>query len=188
MKGLKKKIMAVVAAVAALFAVSAGTTAAFAEDYGAATVSGNTVTVSYKAGAFDPYETVNVTVDTEYVSNVVQIADKTYTFKADAQGALTLKLTLTQKALENGGKVTVTAKGANSGKTYNTSAEVPATGAPKADDTAKSDGSAKSDDTAKSGSAALAQTGASVAPYAIAAVLLLAAGAAAMAVRKQNSR
>ena len=176
MKGLKKKIMAVVAAVAALFAVSAGTTAAFAEDYGAATVSGNTVTVSYKAGTFDPNETVYSTVDTDYVSNVVQIADKTYTFKADAQGALNLKLTLTQKTLENGGKVTITVKGANSGNTYSTAAEVPATGAPKADDTAKSDGST------------LAQTGASVAPYAVAVVLLLAAGAAAMAVRKQNSR
>ncbi|NEG78877.1 hypothetical protein GFD22_07825 [Bifidobacterium avesanii] len=175
---MKKKIMAVVAAVAALFAVSAGTTAAFAEDYGAATVAGNTVTVSYKAGAFDPYETVNVTVDTDYVSNVVQVANKTYTFKADAQGALNLKLTLTQKALANGGTVTVVAKGATSGKTYSTPAEVPATGA----------GENTTAGTTSSESAGLAQTGASVAPYAVAAVLLVAAGAAALAVRKQNAR
>lgn len=180
MKGLKKKIVAIVAAIAALFAVSAGTTVAFADDYGASiTVSGNVATVTFQPGSFEPNETVNVTVDTDYVSNVEQIANKTYTFKADAKGGLNLRFTLTDKAVKEGATITVTAKGATSGKVYTASAKVPATGTGTVTNTSTTD--------SKSGTT-LAQTGATVAPYAIAAVLLALAGIAAFAVRKQNTR
>lgn len=187
MKGLKKKIVAIVAAIAALFAVSAGTTVAFADDYGASiTVSGNVATVTFQQGSFEPNETVNVTVDTDYVSNVEQIANKTYTFKADAKGGLNLRFTLTDKAVKEGATITVTAKGATSGKVYTASAKVPATGTGTATNTSTTD--SKSGSTLAQTGSTLAQTGATVAPYAIAAVLLALAGIAAFAVRKQNTR
>lgn len=168
---MKKKLVALLAAVAAVFGFGFASNAALADEYGlTGSVSGNVVTLSAPAGTFAPNEELSITVDDTYVSNVTFAADKTYTGKAHADGSATIKLTLTDAALASGYKATYTVKGLTSGKTYTASVSAPA---------------------AKGGVAEApktADTGAAVAPYAVAVALLAAAGVAVFAVRKTNAR
>lgn len=164
---MKKKIVAVLAAIAAVFGFGFASNAAMAADYGVTgTVEGNVVTLSAPAGTFAPNETLSITVDTEVVSNVEFVASKTYTGKAHADGSATVKLTLTGKVA---GAYNFTVKGEESGKTYNATVTLPAAGA-------------------AAGESKTPSTGASVAPFAVAVALLAAAGVAVAAVRKTNAR
>ena len=160
---MKKKIVAVLAAIAAVFGFGFASNAAMAEPYGVnGTVEGNVVTLVAPAGTFAPNETLSITVDTEVVSNVEFAAAKTYTGKAHEDGSAKIVLTLTGKVA---GNYNFTVKGEESGKTYNATVTLPAVGEPKTP-----------------------STGASVAPFAVAVALLAAAGVAVAAVRKTNAR
>lgn len=170
---MKKKIMALLAAIATVLGLGFASSTAFAVDYGATiTVNGNVATASYSAGTFQPNESFTVSFDEAYVSNVQQIAMKTWgPFKADENGAANIVITLTEagrKAAEEG-KLTATVTG-DKGTTITSpvvAAATPATGT----------GDQSADNV-------VAHTGASIAPYVIAVILLVAAGVALFAVRK----
>ncbi|TPF78536.1 MULTISPECIES: hypothetical protein [unclassified Bifidobacterium] len=160
---MMKKIMALLATVAAVLGFGFAANTAMAEDYGATgSVTGSVATVTFtglKAGA-----QYYVQADDQVVSNVEQVALKEWgPFTAKADGTLTVKVTL-----KAGAKTDVKLLDAN--KTVLTSYTVtaPATG----------NGAAPT----------VADTGASVAPYAVAVVLLAAAGVALFAVRKTSAR
>ncbi|OZG68569.1 hypothetical protein [Bifidobacterium eulemuris] len=180
---MKKKIVALFATIAAVlgFGFATGTAMAVENYSTTGTISGNTVTASAPAGTFAANESVDVTYDTTYVSDVVAIAVKTVNAKAD--GSLTLKYILTDAGLEkadNGG-FTISAVGKTSGSSFSatvkTGDNTPATGAP-------SNGASNN----ATGTKTTANTGASVAPYGVAIVLMAAAGVALFAVRKKATR
>lgn len=187
-----KKISALFAAIATvLLSVFAFAPSALAADY-SATVNSQanedgtaTITVTldentYAAG----YQYVGVQVDSANVGNVTLAAQKTYGWwKVNSSRTAKVKLTTLNC---NDSKVTVyaakDAQGNNAMETAQTTVDFPAT-CKVSDATTVSSTSAAG---ATSGSNTLAQTGATVAPYAIAAVLLAAAGAAALALRKSS--
>ena len=174
---MKKQIVAILATIAAVFGFGFAANTAMADEYPAPTitVSGNVATATYPANSFKPNETFYITVDDTYISNVEQIALKQYgPFKAAAGGSANLKFTLTEAGLKAAqeNKLSVTAKG-EEGTSITAPASAPATGS----------GS-------NSGASAptTAETGASIAPYGVAVVLLAAAGVALFAVRKTTRR
>lgn len=174
---MKKKIVALLATIAAVFGFGFASSTAMADDYSMTTApSGNVATVAAPANTFTANEAITVTYDTTYVSDVVSIAVKTVYAKAD--GSLTLKYILTDAGIQqaNAGGFTITAVGAESGSTFTTTVKddvAPQTGAPSGD--------ANADDTT-------ADTGAAIAPYGIAIMLMIAAGVALFAVRKKANR
>jgi hypothetical protein len=181
MNSLKKKIVALVAAAAAIFAVGMGTSSAFAEDYGTVgnpTVSGNVVTVPvtvsdelYEAG----FTSVMVTVDDAIVSNVQVAGMKEFgPFPLSPTTPHTVNLKFTLKS----GKFEIAVSAYNQETKQKVSigsipvdVTLPATGP---DTTTE-----PKDETAK--------TGAAIAPYAIAVVLLAVAGIVIIAVRKRSN-
>ena len=91
---MKKKIMAVLAVIAAVLGFGFATNTAMADDYGATvTYSGTTATVTFPAGTFQPNESVTVYYDDAIVADVQQIAEVSKTFTAKADGSLTLLYT-----------------------------------------------------------------------------------------------
>lgn len=91
---MKKKIMAVLATIAAVLGFGFATNTAMADDYGATvTYSGTTATVTFPAGTFQPNESVTVYYDDAIVADVQQIAEVSKTFTAKADGSLTLLYT-----------------------------------------------------------------------------------------------
>ena len=160
---MKKKIMAVLATIAAVLGFGFATNTAMADDYGATvTYGGTTATVTFPAGTFQPNESVTVYYDDAIVADVQQIAEVSKTFTAKADGSLTLLYTF--KASQAGKTITVKAVGAVSGTKT-------ATG-----------------DQSGTTTATTANTGAAIAPYGVAVVLLAAAGIALFAVRKSTTR
>jgi len=163
---MKKKIMAVLATIAAVLGFGFATNTAMADDYGATvTYGGTTATVTFPAGTFQPNESVTVYYDDAIVADVQQIAEVSKTFTAKADGSLTLLYTF--KASQAGKAV-----GAVSG-TKTATIQVPATG---------------TGDQSGTTTATTANTGAAIAPYGVAVVLLAAAGIALFAVRKNTTR
>ena len=91
---MKKKIMAVLATIAAVLGFGFATNTAMADDYGATvTYSGTTATVTFPAGTFQPNESVTVYYDDAIVADVQQIAEVSKTFTAKADGSLPLLYT-----------------------------------------------------------------------------------------------
>ena len=134
---MKKKIMAVLATIAAVLGFGFATNTAMADDYGATvTYGGTTATVTFPAGTFQPNESVTVYYD------------------------------------DAGKTIAVKAVGAVSG-TKTATIQVPATG---------------TGDQSGTTTATTANTGAAIAPYGVAVVLLAAAGIALFAVRKNTTR
>lgn len=180
---MTKKILAVLATIAAVLGLSFATNTAFAVDgdgYGASvTVSGNTATVSFPAGAFQPNEQVTVTWDDAIIADVQQIGQKTFTAADD--GSLNLRYIF--KDGQAGQTITVTAVGAQTGS-RTAQITVPATGA--GDQSGNDTGSGATG--SLNGSGTTANTGASVAPYGVAALMLAAAGIALFAVRKSANQ
>lgn len=162
---MKKKIMAVLATIAAVlgFGFAANTALAVDTHYGATgNVDGNTVVFTFTGLAKNTDYTVSG--DDAVVQDIQQVISRT--FKSDDNGTLKVKFIL-KAGVAAGTKVNATLSDA-SGKVLTTAtATVPATG---------------------NGSATTADTGASVAPYAVAVVLLAAAGVALFAVRKTSVR
>lgn len=169
---MKKKIMAVLATIAAVLGFGFATNTAMADDYYGATVTygGTTATVTFPAGTFQPNESVTVYYDDAIVADVQQIAEVSKTFTAKADGSLTLLYTF--KASQAGKTIAVKAVGAVSG-TKTATIQVPATG---------------TGDQSGTTTATTANTGAAIAPYGVAVVLLAAAGIALFAVRKNTTR
>ena len=153
---MKKKIMAVLATIAAVLGFGFATNTAMADDYGATVTYGGT--------------TATVTFDDAIVADVQQIAEVSKTFTAKADGSLTLLYTF--KASQAGKTIAVKAVGAVSG-TKTATIQVPATG---------------TGDQSGTTTATTANTGAAIAPYGVAVVLLAAAGIALFAVRKNTTR
>lgn len=176
MNHMKKKIIAILAAIAALFGMGFATNTALADDYPpTVTVSGTTATVSWPAGTFEPNEAVTVTYDDDIVADVVAIAQKTKTVNAKADGSLTLRYIF--KEGQAGKTVTAIVTRAN-GEQLTADITVPSAGT-----------SAGNDGTITNGTAGTtADTGMAVAPYGVAVVLLVAAGLALFAVRKSAAR
>ena len=158
---MKKKIMAVLAVIAAVLGFGFATNTAMADDY---------ATVTFPAGTFQPNESVTVYYDDAIVADVQQIAEVSKTFTAKADGSLTLLYTF--KASQAGKTIAVKAVGAVSG-TKTATIQVPATG---------------TGDQSGTTTATTANTGAAIAPYGVAVVLLAAAGIALFAVRKSTTR
>ncbi|MEO2354579.1 hypothetical protein ABG893_02310 [Bifidobacterium longum] len=167
---MKKKIMAVLATIAAVLGFGFATNTAMADDYGATvTYGGTTATVTFPAGTFQPNESVTVYYDDAIVADVQQIAEVSKTFTAKADGSLTLLYTF--KASQAGKTIAVKAVAASGTKTA--TIQVPATG---------------TGDQSGTTTATTANTGAAIAPYGVAVVLLAAAGIALFAVRKNTTR
>ena len=167
---MKKKIMAVLATIAAVLGFGFATNTAMADDYGATvTYGGTTATVTFPAGTFQPNESVTVYYDDALVADVQQIAEVSKTFTAKADGSLTLLYTF--KASQAGKTIAVKAVAASGTKTA--TIQVPATG---------------TGDQSGTTTATTANTGAAIAPYGVAVVLLAAAGIALFAVRKNTTR
>ena len=194
---MKKTIMAVLATIIATLGLGFAAGTAVAEPYGAnVTVSGTTATVTFQSGTFEPNETVTVTWDDNVIRDVQQIGARTFTAKSD--GSLSLRYIF--QPGQAGQTVTVTVS-AESG-THSATVTLPATGAgdQSGDSSASGSGTTGSgttgsgtNGTTDGGSSitagtTVAKTGATIAPYGVAAVLLAAAGVALIAVRKTSRR
>lgn len=165
---MKKKIVALLATIAAVLGFGFAANTAMADPYGSTgAVEGNTVSFSF--AGLTPNGDVTVTADDNVVSDIVQVVSRT--FKADAQGTLAVKYIL-KEGVAPGTVITATATDVTTGKTVTASATVPATGT----------------GTGTTATNTVPQTGASVAPYAVAVVLLAAAGCAVFAARKAGAR
>ncbi|RSX58066.1 hypothetical protein [Bifidobacterium samirii] len=179
---MKKKLMALLAAVAAVFGFGFAANTALAVDYGATIpVTGNTVTYSVPAGTFQPYETVTATFDDGYVTDVVLAAQRSKQFQAKADGGLDLRVTLTDagvKAAQEGKMPHIILTGETSGTVFTITLVAPATG----------EGDQSGDNQGAGDKGTTADTGAAIAPYAIVVALLTAAGIAIFSVRKANAR
>ena len=165
---MKKKIVALLATIAAVLGFGFAANTAMADPYGSTgAVEGNTVSFSF--AGLTPNGDVTVTADDNVVSDIVQVVSRT--FKADAQGTLAVKYIL-KEGVAPGTVITATATDVTTGKTVTASATVPATGT----------------GTGTTATNTVPQTGAAVAPYAVAVVLRAAAGCAVFAARKAGAR
>ena len=165
---MKKKIVALLATIAAVLGFGFAANTAMADPYGSTgAVEGNTVSFSF--AGLTPNGDVTVTADDNVVSDIVKVISRT--FKADAQGTLAVKYIL-KEGVAPGTVITATATDVTTGKTVTASATVPATGT----------------GTGTTETNTVPQTGAAVAPYAVAVVLLAAAGCAVFAARKAGAR
>ena len=165
---MKKKIVALLATIAAVLGFGFAANTAMADPYGSTgAVEGNTVSFSF--AGLTPNGDVTVTADDNVVSDIVKVVSRT--FKADAQGTLAVKYIL-KEGVAPGTVITATATDVTTGKTVTASATVPATGT----------------GTGTTATNTVPQTGAAVAPYAVAVVLLAAAGYAVFAARTASTR
>ncbi|WP_419497540.1 hypothetical protein [Bifidobacterium pullorum] len=159
---MKKKIVALLAAIAAVLGFGFATGTAMADPYGQpGVVEGNSVSFTFQG--LTPNGEVTVTADDAVVSDIVPVISRK--FNADKNGTLTVKFIL-KDGVAAGTVVKATAVDKKTGKTVTLEATVPSTGAGNQ----------------------VPQTGASVAPYAVAVVLLAAAGCAVFAARKAGAR
>lgn len=169
---MKKKIVAILATIAAVFGFGFAANSAMAVDQYGATgkVEGSTVTFTFTNLPKGRYY---VASESEAVSAITLAAAKSKIVPID-NGTATA--TFTVKASCNDTKVTATLYNADTNEAL-TSADVtvPATG-----DCGTT--------TATNGSAQTANTGAAIAPYIVAVVLLAAAGISLVAVRKSSAR
>lgn len=159
---MKKKIVALLAAIAAVLGFGFATGTAMADPYGQpGVVEGNSVSFTFQG--LTPNGEVTVTADDAVVSDIVPVISRK--FNADKNGTLTVKFIL-KDGVAAGTVVKATAVDKETGKSVTLEATVPSTGAGNK----------------------VPQTGASVAPYAVAVVLLAAAGCAVFAARKAGAR
>lgn len=165
---MKKKIVALLAAIAAVLGFGFASGTAMAEPYGQiGAVEGNAVTASFTG--LTPNGEVTVTADDNFVSDIVQVISRTFT--ADAQGNLSVKLIL-KDGVAPGTPISVTATDETTQTSTTATSTVPATG----------------EGTPSGNQGQVPQTGAAIMPYAVAAVLLIAAGIAVFAARKSSAR
>lgn len=169
---MKKKIVAILATIAAVFGFGFAANSAMAVDQYGATgkVEGSTVTFTFTNLPKGRYY---VASESEAVSAITLAAAKSNIVSTTVDNG-TATATFTVKASCNDTKVTATLYNADTNEAL-TSADVtvPATGACE---------------TATNGSAQTANTGAAIAPYIVAVVLLAAAGISLVAVRKSSAR
>lgn len=176
---MKKKIVAILATIAAVFGFGFAANSAMAVDqYGATgTASGNVATFTFTG--LTPGQYYVVSYDDTTVENVTLAATK-YSKAAKAHDDGTLTATYTFK---KGFAGTI------SSQIFASDAEGHHTGAAlaSASVTVAATGTGAAD-AAANGSAQTASTGAAIAPYAVAVVLLAAAGISLVAVRKSSAR
>ncbi|MBV3434926.1 hypothetical protein KSW29_06975 [Bifidobacterium adolescentis] len=169
---MKKKIVAILATIAAVFGFGFAANSAMAVDQYGATgkVEGSTVTFTFTNLPKGRYY---VASESEAVSAITLAAAKSNIVSITVDNG-TATATFTVKASCNDTKVTATLYNADTNEAL-TSADVtvPATG---------------DCETTTNGSAQTANTGAAIAPYIVAVVLLAAAGISLVAVRKSSAR
>ncbi len=169
---MKKKIVAILATIAAVFGFGFAANSAMAVDQYGATgkVEGSTVTFTFTNLPKGRYY---VASESEAVSAITLAAAKSNIVSITVDNG-TATATFTVKASCNDTKVTATLYNADTNEAL-TSADVtvPATG---------------DCETTANGSAQTANTGAAIAPYIVAVVLLAAAGISLVAVRKSSAR
>mgnify|MGYP002516437028 FL=1 len=180
---MKKKIVAILATIAAVFGFGFAANSAMADDqYGATgTVSGNVATFTftgltagqYYVVSYDDTTVENVTLAATKYSNAAKAHDDgtltaTYTFKKGFAGTISSQIFASDAQGEHTGAALASA-----------SVTVAATGA--GDTTGTANG-------ANGSTQQTASTGAAIAPYAVAVVLLAAAGISLVAVRKSSAR
>ena len=169
---MKKKIVAILATIAAVFGFGFAANSAMAVDQYGATgkVEGSTVTFTFTNLPKGRYY---VASESEAVSAITLAAAKSNIVSITVDNG-TATATFTVKASCNDTKVTATLYNADTNEAL-TSADVtvPATG---------------DCETTPNGSAQTANTGAAIAPYIVAVVLLAAAGISLVAVRKSSAR
>lgn len=169
---MKKKIVAILATIAAVFGFGFAANSAMAVDQYGATgkVEGSTVTFTFTNLPKGRYY---VASESEAVSAITLAAAKSNIVSTTVDNG-TATATFTVKASCNDTKVTATLYNADTNEAL-TSADVtvPATGACE---------------TTTNDSAQTANTGAAIAPYIVAVVLLAAAGISLVAVRKSSAR
>lgn len=176
---MKKKIVAILATIAAVFGFGFAANSAMAVDqYGATgTVSGNVAKFTFTG--LTPGQYYVVSYDDTTVENVTLAATK-YSKAAKAHDDGTLTATYTFK---KGFAGTISSQiFASDAEGHHTGAALASASVPVA---ATGTGAA---DAAANGSAQTASTGAAIAPYAVAVVLLAAAGISLVAVRKSSAR
>lgn len=176
---MKKKIVALFAAIAAVLGFGFAANTAMADEYGSTgEINGNVVAFSLEG--FTPGETVVVTYDDTYVAaaQVVTVANKTAEGTAGKTGKVQVNYTL-KAGTPAGTVITATAKGQESGHVATASVTVK---------TAVGEGTGSASEGTGSASNELGNTGASIAPYALAVVLLAAAGFSVFAARKASAR
>lgn len=169
---MKKKIVAILATIAAVFGFGFAANSAMAVDQYGATgkVEGSTVTFTFTNLPKGRYY---VASESEAVSAITLAAAKSNIVSITVDNG-TATATFTVKASCNDTKVTATLYNADTNEAL-TSADVtvPATG---------------NCETTTNDSAQTANTGAAIAPYIVAVVLLAAAGISLVAVRKSSAR
>lgn len=169
---MKKKIVAILATIAAVFGFGFAANTAMA--YGATgTVSGNVATFTFTG--LTPGQSYVVSYDDTTVENVTLAATK-YSNAAKAHKDGTLTATYTFKA-GFAGTITSSIYAAVDGANEPTGAALATASVTVA---ATGEGTAKKNETAS--------TGAAIAPYVVAVVLLAAAGISLVAVRKSSAR
>lgn len=177
---MKKKIVAILATIAAVFGFGFAANSAMAADkYGATgTVSGNVATFTftgltpgqYYVVSYDDTTVENVTLAATKYSNAAKAHEDgtltaTYTFKKGFAGTISSQIFVSNASGDPIGAALASA-----------SVTVAATGA------------GDTNGTTANGSAQTANTGAAIAPYVVAVVLLAAAGISLVAVRKSSTR
>ena len=183
---MKKKIVAILATIAAVFGFGFAANSAMADDanYGA-----TAPTVSADSIAFHFYGlTKNGKVTVVYsdpVVDVQQIAEKIFT--ASAQGTLDVKYIL-KAGTPAGTEITAKVIDNTTGDVITSTAKVPATGTGTGAAGAADASTANGANGANGSTQQTASTGAAIAPYAVAVVLLAAAGISLIAVRKSSAR
>lgn len=176
---MKKKIVALLATIAAVFGFGLATSTAMADEnaYGSATTVTGT-TASFEFANLTPGESYYVEYEDTYVESVTLAAIKQSNSMVAPESGI---LHATYKFKSNapaGSAVTATMKNSAGNVVATATATVPSTGA---GDTTNGNGANTNTNTT-------ANTGAAVAPYAVAVVLMAAAGMALFAVRKKATR
>ena len=169
---MKKKIVAILATIAAVFGFGFAANSAMAVDQYGATgkVEGSTVTFTFTNLPKGRYY---VASESEAVSAITLAAAKSNIVSITVDNG-TATATFTVKASCNDTKVTATLYNADTNEALTS-----------ADDTVPATGDCE---TTTNGSAQTANTGAAIAPYIVAVVLLAAAGISLVAVRKSSAR
>ena len=181
---MKKKIVAILATIAAVFGFGFAANSAMADDQygvtGAGSISGSVATFTFRnltpnksyVVSYDDTAVESATLASIKFSNAAPAhSDGTLTATYNVKAGFSGTITSTIYAADDKGKATGPALAS-------ASVTVAATGAGTAAGTANG----------ANGSAQTASTGAAIAPYAVAVVLLAAAGISLVAVRKSSAR
>ena len=179
MTNVKKSLIALFSAIAAVLALGMGASSAFAEDYGATvTATGNTVAFTIPSGTFDSGSDIILSWTDTNISTILKAGSVTY--QADDNGGFSGKVVFSSAVTES---TTIVATGTKDGSQVEYTIKVlpTATGEGTGTTTTTHDQSGTTATTT-------ASTGATVLPIVGGIVLLAVAAIAILLLRKKTSR